>query len=80
MKVIVINKFRDKESNTIRKPGDIFEISQERLDEVQAVGNFLKEYPDVEKEEEPKEEEPKEEEPEKATKRKSTAKKAEEEK
>lgn len=88
MKVIVINKYRDKESNIIRKPGEIFEISQERFDEIQTVGNFLKEYPDVEKEgvqeedtQEPlQESENEKEEPAKATKRKSTTKKSEEEK
>lgn len=46
MKVRVINKFRDAESKEVRKPGDVFECSEQRYEQISATGAYVEKLPD----------------------------------
>lgn len=39
--VIALRKFNDKRTGDFRKPGDVFEVTQERFDEILAAGEFV---------------------------------------
>lgn len=67
MKVKTIVKFRDLKAGTLRRVGDEFECSEERLEEILKVGQFVEKVEEPEPEEEPA--------PKKAT-RKTTSKAA----
>lgn len=41
MKVKVLKYFADKKEKVMRKPDDIFEVTENRLKEIQAVGNLV---------------------------------------
>ena len=41
MEVKVITRFRDAHTGEIHKPGETFECTQERYDEILAVGPFV---------------------------------------
>ena len=45
MKIKVLKKFKDFKEDVIREPGDIFEVTDERFDEIV---NGLKKFEDVE--------------------------------
>ncbi|MDY3980646.1 hypothetical protein ACTQZK_06325 [Paraeggerthella sp. LCP19S3_G8] len=39
--VVALRKFNDKRTGDLRKPGDVFEVTQERFDEILAAGEFV---------------------------------------
>lgn len=41
MKVKVLKYFVDKKTKEMRKPNDVFEVTESRLKEIQAVGNLV---------------------------------------
>lgn len=41
MKVKVIQKFRDKETQKVRLVGDVFECSDKRLKEIKSAGDYV---------------------------------------
>ena len=44
MKVVVIKKFKDKETGEIRKVGDVFTCKKKRYEEITKAGDYVKEY------------------------------------
>lgn len=44
MKAIVLKKFRDKTTKSIRKVGEVFEATKERVEELIKVGNYVEEF------------------------------------
>lgn len=42
MKVKTLKRFRDAHTGDIHEVGDEFDVTQDRLDEILAVGNFVK--------------------------------------
>lgn len=61
-KVIALRKFRDLKENTIRKKGDVFEVSDERFKQITGIATkypFIEEYKEPEATEEATEEKPK---------------------
>lgn len=43
MKAKVLQEFRDKYSGKLHKVGDVIEVSAERFEEIQTVGNLVEE-------------------------------------
>lgn len=43
VKVIVVNKFKDKNTGKLREPGEVFICNKERFAEIQAAGDYVKE-------------------------------------
>lgn len=77
MKVMVMERFKDKYTDEVRDLGSVFECSEERFAEIQsASSNLVRVVKDVPKVEEPVTEEVKEKEPAKKSTRKRTTKSA----
>lgn len=66
-KVIALRKFRDLKENTIRKKGDVFEVSEDRFKQITGIAT---KYPFIEEYKEPKATEETEEATEEATEEK----------
>lgn len=44
MNAIVLKKFRDKTTNNIRKVGEVFEATKERVEELIKAGKYVEEF------------------------------------
>lgn len=49
MKVKVIQKFRDKETQKVRLVGDVFECSDKRFKEIKSAGDYVEVVPEEKK-------------------------------
>lgn len=51
MKVRTLSPFTDKYTNEIRRTGDVFDCTEERIAEIESVGHFVEVIPDRETQE-----------------------------